>query len=155
MSEPEESPEVMKTWENLKCPFTHEELLERAKELSMHTQNLVQEEATKKEIISEIGGRIAKHRAHMNLLSVQISNGYEMRQIECEVWLNRPERGTKTVVRLDTGEIVRESPMTAAERQMMLPFEKAEQPQTEEQPGEQPEGQDEMPFEAPEEGSKE
>lgn len=50
-------------------------------------------------------------KAIVDELSVKVSDGYEMREVACEVEYNKPSQGQKTVSRTDTGETFTE-PMT-------------------------------------------
>ena len=114
---------ILKGLETLKYTFTQEELWEKSKKMALLNQHLGTEEEDKKQIMADINSRIAYNKAQMHLMSIHINNGYEMRQIETETWFNRPEPGFKTIVRLDSGEIVREVPMNPDEKQRNLPFE--------------------------------
>lgn len=60
--------------------------------------------------------------------SRRINNGYEHRNIDCQIRFNDPESGMKTLMRMDTGEIVRITKMSEAEKQEELPF-KDDQPE--------------------------
>lgn len=57
-------------------------------------------------------------------LSGNITNGYEYRKIDCEVFMNDPSAGKKRIVRSDTGEEWTEK-MTAEELQERM-FEEEE-----------------------------
>jgi hypothetical protein len=55
----------------------------------------------------------------MASLAEKVRSGYEHRNVDCLKSLDY-RLGTVTITRLDTGEVMRERPMDAEERQMSL-----------------------------------
>ena len=106
----------------LRVDFTVEELREFSKELARKTAELSQGEEDKKAAVSQFADRIAANRADTSRLARNINSGYEMRMVECDVLLNQPVTGTAQIVRLDTGEVVKERAMTGNEMQADLPL---------------------------------
>lgn len=66
--------------------------------------------------MKELHGKLSK-------LADVVDRKAETRSIECRVELDVPVIGTKSIIRLDTFEVVKEEPMTLEERQGKLPLE--------------------------------
>jgi hypothetical protein len=64
--------------------------------------------------------RIEIEITQIQRLSNNINMGWEMREIECVVEFHKPRQGVKRIIRLDTGEIVREQQMSGGELQEKL-----------------------------------
>lgn len=63
-------------------------------------------------------------------LSRKIREGFEMRETRCEISFNNPERGFKTIRRLDNGGVIRVEAMTALDvEQRELPIETKAKPE--------------------------
>ena len=78
----------------------------------------------KSSITKELGGQIAIKKAEVARLSTLVNNGYEYRNIECRWVLDAPERGRKTLFRVDTGEEVRSARMDDDDRQISMEFDR-------------------------------
>ena len=61
-------------------------------------------EATLKEISSQYKAEIVQQDNIIQQAAQKIRDGYEYREVDCEVAFNVPERGKKTITRLDTME---------------------------------------------------
>lgn len=70
---------------------------------------------------SEFKSKIEKCEAEQNRIATLLNNGYEYRDVECEV-VSYFTDGVVRVVRLDTGDTVEERAMTELERQRELPM---------------------------------
>lgn len=114
------------TKEYLKYQFTEQELKDISKKLAYENKNFDELEDAKKSVVSDFSSKLNSARATISKLSSNINNGYEYRDIECEIRLNEPESGQKTIVRRDTGEIVRIEEMTDREMQEELKLEDKE-----------------------------
>jgi len=110
------------TNEYLKYQFTEQELKEISKKLAYENKNFDELEDAKKSVVSEFSSKLNSSRAAITKLSNNINNGYEYRDIECHILLNNPIDGQKTIVRTDSGEIVRIEEMSPAEMQEELEF---------------------------------
>lgn len=108
------------TTEWLKYEFTEAEQKELAKKLAYATRELMETEEAKKAVTSNFKSKIEAAKEQISKLSNNINNGYEYRNIDCEVVLNSPEPGTKSIVRKDTGEIVKTLEMDQEEKQEKL-----------------------------------
>jgi len=109
------------TTEYLKCILTEAEIKEAGAALARRYSEITNLEEQKKSVTSDFKAKIDAATAEASLLARQIQNGYEFRQIDCEiqrVW----EDKTVQTIRLDTGEIVKTRPMTADELQDRLAF---------------------------------
>lgn len=62
----------------------------------------------------------------MGKLDGYIENGNGRITVECDIFLNVPNSGKKTIVRKDNGETVEEIDMTSDELQVYMDFQKAE-----------------------------
>jgi uncharacterized FlaG/YvyC family protein len=113
--------------EYLKCHLTEKEKTELSAKIAKAISDRSSAEAKLKEVSASIKAQIAQLDAEISEKALQINNGYEYRNVECR--MDKDYRlGTVTITRLDTGEVIRERPMTAEERQMELPGEKKEKP---------------------------
>ena len=111
----------------LKCLLTEKEKTELSGKIAKAISDRTSAEAKLKEVSASIKAQIAQLDAEISEKALQINNGYEYRNIECR--MDKDYRlGSVTITRLDTGEVIRERPMTAEERQMELPGEKKEKP---------------------------
>lgn len=103
--------------EFLRYEFTEDEIKEKGAALarSVQQQQLAQEE--QKAAAAQFKERIERYNSEIGRYSREVSNGYEMRNIKCRVTFHTPTEGTKRIVRLDTGELVREMAMDGRELQ--------------------------------------
>ncbi|MDD5699114.1 MAG: hypothetical protein PHH77_10905 [Victivallaceae bacterium] len=105
-----------KTEEQLECVLTQDELVEMGRKLSKETQRRNSLEDEKKSVNSSLKASIDACNAEINRLGIIVSNGKEMREVECETRYNTPQNGIKSLIRMDTGEVIREQPMSSNER---------------------------------------
>ena len=111
--------------EYLKCQLTEKEKTELSAQIAKAISDRASAEAKLKEVSASIKAQIAQLDAEISEKALQINNGYEYRNVECR--MDKDYRlGSVTITRLDTGEVIRERPMTAEERQMELPGNKKE-----------------------------
>ncbi len=111
---------TIKTVEYLRYDFTPEEFLEHCRKLSRVNQELARFEEEKKRITASLASDQKDKQASVSAQSSLVSNGYEYRNVNCEIRFHDPEKGKKTLVRLDTGEVVKTSFMDGAEMQEPL-----------------------------------
>lgn len=110
------------TEELLRYTFTAEEKQVLSDKLALACQEKYTAEEEKKSAMAGFKKRIDEEAANMNHFSRLVNNGWEMRPIECRIEYNTPVHGTKRIIRIDTGELVREIVMTAGEYQDTLLF---------------------------------
>jgi len=110
-----------KTRRLLRVLLTEGEERQLGKDLARARHLLGASTDAKAEAVSQFKAEIEKMEAEMNRLAALINNGYEYRDVECEVISNYRD-GQITVLRVDTGEEVEARAMNEAERQMGLPL---------------------------------
>lgn len=113
---------VKKTTEYLRYDFSAEEFAAHARELARLNQELARFVDHKKQITANLAADQKQKESDVADASRLVSNGYEYRDVACEVRYHDPENGKKTVIRLDTGEIVKTVFMSGDEMQEPLPF---------------------------------
>lgn len=96
---------------SLRYDFTDEEVHGLSVEMAKQYNALGELIEEKKTVVAGFNFREKKIKAELKTLSEQVSNGYEFRDVECEVEYNQPLKGEKTITRKDTGEVFTQ-PMT-------------------------------------------
>lgn len=109
-----------KSSEYLRRDFTPTELASESQTLARVTQELAMLEEQKKKITSEISASIKAKQTEVLDASRRVSQGYEYTMVDCEWHFDQPELGLKQLVRMDTGEVVREAVMSDEEKQQWL-----------------------------------
>ena len=109
--------------QQLRCSFTEKELLEIGKKLAEATTLLAQQEEEAKAVAKQLKAKCEQTAAKVSENSTKISSGYEYRSVRCLVKYDTPKTGQKTIIRLDTGEVVEVAEMSMAESQLGLPLE--------------------------------
>lgn len=108
--------------ENLKCVLTESEVTELGRRIARANQKCSELRDESKDVAAGYKSKIASHEANINRDSQCINTRYEFRPIDCEVLLNTPCSGRKTIIRTDNGGTVREENMTNAELQVEMEF---------------------------------
>lgn len=108
----------------LKCELTEAEKAELASKMAEHQADLEHLEDEKKAVTKDFASRIELVQGTIRRESGTYRQGWEMRDVEC-VEITDKRAGTLTVVRQDTGEIVKIRPLTQEERELKLPVEDA------------------------------
>ena len=106
----------------VKCLLTQEELLDYSKQLAKNQQDKYEAESHKKSVVADCNDKIARLDSEMHALSRKINSGYEYRMTKCQYVFDW-ERLTKTLIRIDTGEIVDIRPVTDEDKQQSLNME--------------------------------
>ena len=88
----------------LQCHFTEEERSIIATEMVTKMQELGELDKTLKNMTLKLKAQMAQCKREIEERAIWIKDGYEYREVECEVTFNRPERGKKEILRTDTGE---------------------------------------------------
>lgn len=96
----------------LRYDFTAVEIHDLSIELADKTKELKAITEEKKAINSQYTTKINVIKAATDVLSNQVSDGWEYRETECEVRYHEPAQGRKTIIRKDTDTIVAEEAMT-------------------------------------------
>jgi len=106
-----------RTVELLSCRLTDEEVLEKGKHLAEKELELIDLEAEAKEVASSYKENIKGTRTMIAKLSEEVSTEKEEREVSCDWVFHSPTRGTKELIRLDTGESIRQTEMTERDKQ--------------------------------------
>jgi hypothetical protein len=110
------------TEELLRYTFSAEEKQILSDKLALACQQKYTAEEEKKSAMAGFKKRIDEEGANMAHFSRLVNNGWEMRPTECRIEYNSPVAGTKRIIRVDTGELVREVVMTGSEYQDTIQF---------------------------------
>ena len=109
----------------LRHTFTDKETLELARKLAEGNRDLDQAEEEKKSVTSQLKAKCDAIGARVTETAGKINCGFEYRNTQVTVKYHTPAPGTKRLTRNDTGEVIGEEPMTAAECQDELKLESA------------------------------
>lgn len=118
--------EEKKITRNLEVNLTAVELKAFGATLAIESINLSDLEAEKSRITKAYKESIDEKYEEVMRLAGIVRNEKEVREVECE-WRFAWGENTKTLVRLDTHEIVETRPIEASERQAMLAGMEAEE----------------------------
>jgi hypothetical protein len=105
---------------DLDCDLTEAEVNERAQLQASAMIEYDKVEQEKKDATKEFTDQMKELRMKMSALSEVINHKAERRPVVCHVRFHNPEPNMKRVIRVDTGELVRDEPMSAQERQQNL-----------------------------------
>jgi formate-dependent nitrite reductase cytochrome c552 subunit len=106
--------------EYLRYTFSEDETKAIAKELALAVTRKTRAEEEQKYAQAQFKTRIEAEIDVIGRLSNNINMGWDMREVDCSVHFHKPNEGFKTIVRLDTGEVVREDKMQRSELQENL-----------------------------------
>lgn len=107
----------IKIKKHLEVKLTDEELKLISKNLAYENSQLEEIEDKKKSVNADFTNQITNSKASISILSRKINNGYEYRDIDCEILFHTPNTGKKTIIRKDTGEAIEIIDMTQEEMQ--------------------------------------
>jgi hypothetical protein len=108
--------------ETCKYILSGAELRQAGEDLARATREAIACETDKKAAAAAYKARAEEAQSRCAALSLKITQGYEMRDLECVVYYQQPRAGLKQIVRPDTGEVLREEPMTQQEMQSEFVF---------------------------------
>lgn len=118
--EPKQISTVFK--ENLKTKLSEDEMTAYSKDMSEKYIEHGEVESEKKSKNSHFKGKTDVLEAQMAELSRKVSTQHEWRDVECH-WAYNFSTNVKVLIRLDTGEVVREETVTDKDRQKLFPIE--------------------------------
>jgi hypothetical protein len=104
----------------LLCELTDEEVQMRGLQLASAFVERDKVDAAKRDAARSFGKQLEGIDERMRRLADAIAERREYRFVRCAVIFHLPANGTKRITRADSGEIVREEPMTMAECQQFL-----------------------------------
>lgn len=123
----------------LSCNFSDEEKVKMAKDMAQANVQKAGIEMALKEAQAQYKSEIAAQEAIVARLSQKIHDGYEYRMVQCECEYNMPERGKKTITRLDTGETWVEHMTDKEKSDLFMNTKDEEENENKKADGEQPE----------------
>jgi hypothetical protein len=109
-------------YEDLRYPFTPDELRDLGLQLAAREQDRIDAEAAKKSATATFNAQIGDLDKEIAELTRKVNTGYEMRPVEVMAVFDTPAIGMKRIVRMDNNETLREEPMTLHERQSSFGF---------------------------------
>lgn len=86
---------------SLRHEFTAKEIHDHSVALAMKNKELQSLEDEKKTVTSQYKARMNEAQETINKLSSYVTDGFEMRQVDCEIQYNKPKQGQKTIIRKD------------------------------------------------------
>jgi hypothetical protein len=104
----------------LPCTLTDEEVQSRGRMPCETIWAIDETQAARTAAMKEFKERLVGLNETQRKLARVIRNRVENRMVRCLLQFHVPCEGTKRVLRMDTGEVVREEPMTDQEKQLNL-----------------------------------
>lgn len=99
----------------LRYDFTAVEVHELSMDLAGKTKEIVTLKKQKTSAVSQYTAKINEAEATCNSLSNKVADGFEHREVECEVIFNQPTNGKKTIIRKDSNTLVGVEAMTTSD----------------------------------------
>lgn len=96
----------------LRYDFTAKETHDLSIQLANETRKLAAIEEEKSSIASQYAAKVKESKATCNKLSNLVADGYELRDIECEIQYHKPQQGKKTIIRKDSNKVTAIEAMT-------------------------------------------
>lgn len=96
----------------LRYDFTAVEMNDLSQRLANKNKEVKSLIQKKKSVTSQCTAEINAAEAERDVLSNQVSDGYEHREVDCEVVFNQPANGKKTIIRKDSNTLVGVEAMT-------------------------------------------
>jgi uncharacterized FlaG/YvyC family protein len=106
----------------VKYRFTRDEVRELGERLARRASDVYTLREAQKETNAKLKADIQSAEGDVAEIARKINEGYEMRDMECRVEYHIPRQGVKSIIRADTGEVVREEVMTPQEMQASFVF---------------------------------
>ncbi len=104
----------------LACTLGEDELQSRSLALVETVTAKDEVDAARKAVAKEFRDKLTGLDERQRLLSRVIRSGIEHRMVACLVKFHVPAEATKRIIRLDTGDVVREEAMTESECQLHM-----------------------------------
>jgi hypothetical protein len=105
---------------SIERPLTEPELAELGKQQARLLQDIGELVVQKKVAVDEFKAAIGEKQKQVEDISKRINRGLECQDIECDVLLDTPEKGRKSFVAIQTGQIVKIEEMAPADYQSRL-----------------------------------
>jgi hypothetical protein len=113
-------------YESVRQPFTDKEMAAMHDLLVERLGDVEKLEAQKKQDTLVINAAIRGATKEVYELRGKLALGYAMVEVEILAVMDRPKPGSKTIIRVDTGEELRTEPMSLRERQGSFGFQEPE-----------------------------
>lgn len=110
------------TIRNLRVIYTDTERLELGKQLAEVHQDLAKTNHDFDSVKTDFKARLTAHEAKISDLSNKVSTGFHVIEVKCAWQMDTPAKLKKTLVRLDTNEVVEVEDMSEADKQGDLPL---------------------------------
>jgi hypothetical protein len=104
----------------LPCALSDEEMHSRSMMLVETVNQKIDTSAARTVAMKEFKDRLTAIEERQRELSNILSTGIEKRMVQCVAEFHSPVEATKRITRLDTGEVVKEEAMSAAECQLHM-----------------------------------
>ena len=104
----------------LPCDLTEDEMRCKVQQVAAALAETDTVESAKADADKEFKRQLQELNERMRRLGKHVREKSEIRMVICTVEFNVPQIGVKRVTRKDTGELVREVPMTDEERQLHI-----------------------------------
>lgn len=91
---------------SLRYDFTASEVHDLSVEMANKYKSLGELAEQKKKADADFNAKANVIRTELRTLSAQVSDGFEYREIECEVEYHKPSQGQMSLTRKDTGELI-------------------------------------------------
>lgn len=111
--------------QSLRVELTEKEKLAFSRDLAKANQDMAGEEVEKKEVMAQFAGRLSVLKTNIFNLSQKISNGYEYKSVDVDVYFNY-KKSLKIFMRRDLKTIIAQETMTDSDRQQEFPFKEKE-----------------------------
>jgi hypothetical protein len=115
---------------SIERPLTEPEVADLGKQQARLLQGIGELIMQKKVAVDEFKAAIGEKQKQVEEISRRINLAVERQEIECDVLLNTPDKGQKSFVAVQTGQIVKVEEMTGADFQSHL-FDPDERPDKE------------------------
>jgi hypothetical protein len=96
----------------LRYDFTAVEAFNLSKDLASKNKEIATLKKQKTSAVSQYTAKINEAEASCNDLSNKVADGYEHREVDCDVFFNQPDQGKKTIIRKDSNTLVGVEGMT-------------------------------------------
>lgn len=108
----------------LRCDLDQAEILAAGQDLATALDDRDSLQADKESVMRDFKAREAALDALITRTQLMVRNKWVMRSVACKCVLNYA-KDKFTVIRLDTGEVLTERPLTEDEKQMSMEFDEA------------------------------
>lgn len=95
-------PEVKSEKRSLRYDFKAVEIHELSQQLASKNLDAVEIENEAKSVQSQYNSKLKVIKSEIGKISRQVSDGWEIREVDCDIEYHKPSKGKKTVTRRDT-----------------------------------------------------